>query len=126
MIRTDATLVAGIIEVDLDIPLDPFISVASELVDVIDAKAVLTTERLIKIETWLSAHFYCMRDPRAEREEAGSVRATYQSKVDLFLSTSHYGQMAMVLDTTNTLRAMSKGAMQPGVTWLGTPIPNEI
>lgn len=78
-------------------------------------------EILAEIETYLSAHFYTLRDPRASQEQAGSVGATYQSAVDLNLYTSHYGQMAMTLDVTNTLRNLSDGKRPtpPSVTWLG-------
>ena len=122
MIRTNPTLVSEIIEVDPRINLDPFILSASVLVDEIEQnpKSNLTPERLELIERWLAAHFYAMRDPRAETEKAGSVGVTYQSKVDLNLSLSHYGQMAIVLDTTGTLRLLSEaGRVQRGAFWLG-------
>jgi len=122
VIRTNATLVAEIIEVDPRINLDPFILSASVLVDEIEqnSRSTLTPERLELIERWLAAHFYAMRDPRAETERAGSVGVTYQSKVDLNLSLSHYGQMAIVLDTTGTLRLLSEaGKVRRGAFWLG-------
>jgi len=137
MVRTDPDLVAGIIEVDEDIDLEPFIQAASILVDrvaaVADSKDLLLPatdddpdreEVLTQIETWLAAHFYTVRDPREEEEQAGTVRARYQGRQDLRLFTSHYGQMAVTLDSTGTLELINKGkggtAGRPiGVTWVG-------
>lgn len=121
MIRTTTDLVAGIIDLDVSIPLDPFIQAANLLVDKITPDLGDTTMEVV--ERWLSAHFYCMRDPRRTSEKAGSVAASYQSKVDLNLYLSHYGQMAMVLDTTGTLRALSHSRKKTRLTWLGaTPV----
>lgn len=128
-IRTTSEAVAEIIEVDVLISLDPFIAVASALVDEVcetNEDADYSEERLELIERWLAAHFYTNRDPRAVTERAGPVSATYQSKVDLNLSTSHYGQTAMTLDTAGGLAALNQkiikgyGSRTVEVTWLGT------
>ncbi len=120
-IRTTAELVAAIIEVDEDIDLTPFIEAAASLVSVIVEKArpPLTEERLEIVERYLSAHVYTLRDPRTTKEDAGPVSESFQSAVDLYLNTSHYGQFAQVLDTSGVLRAMGKGFVQSGVIWLG-------
>jgi hypothetical protein len=121
--RTTPTLVAGIIEVDTDIPLDPFISAASSLVDRISDYAEendlledgpnsgdkTRDDKLQEIETWLSAHFYTVRDPRSVSEGAGGVSISYQSSISLRLFTSHYGQMAAALDETGILESISAG-----------------
>jgi hypothetical protein len=126
--RTTAILVGAIIEVDETIDLDPFIAVANELVTEICSDSGYSAERLELIERWLSAHFYTNRDPRASEEKAGPVSAVYQSKVDLNLSTSHYGQTAMTLDTKGGLAALNasiiKGRIKRAltVTWLGTSL----
>ncbi len=126
MARTTDDLVEGIIEVDSAIILTPFISAANILVT--ECCTDLTTDyaaaTLIEIETWLAAHMYTVRDMRAFEERAGPVSERKQSKVDLGFATSHYGQMAMVLDYQGGLAAlnekMKKGsARTPGVTWLG-------
>ena len=131
MARTTATLVGGIIEVDTDITLTPFIDVANELVTECCTSGDHSTTRLELIERWLSAHFYTVRDMRAESEKAGSVSQKLQSKVDLGFDTSHYGQMAMRLDTEGNLAALNeqikKGKRTTvGVTWLGTADPTDI
>ena len=123
MARTTPALVGGIIEVDVAIDLAPFIDTASALVDDVaaaDEDSILTVARLELIERWLSAHFYAIRDPRAFREQADRVELTYQSKVDLNLAVTHYGQQAMTLDTTGRLRTYSDNKRRTvGVNWLG-------
>ncbi len=118
-IRTTSDLVKGIIEVDVAIDLSPFILAASALVDDIVEKSGHDADRLRLIETWLAAHFYTVRDPRTTDEKAGTVSASYQSAVDLNLNTSHYGQMAMTLDSSGLLRATSKIKRKVSVSWLG-------
>lgn len=125
--RTTSELVAGVIEVDETIPLDPFISVASELVTELCLGKGYSDDRLELIERWLSAHFYTNRDPRTVREEAGPVSASYQSKLALNLGTSHYGQTAMMLDTAGGLSALSRDLRKQtlSVSWLGTKIETD-
>jgi hypothetical protein len=130
MARTSDALVEDIIEVDSDISLTPFITVANSMVTqfCVDDDATNSAAQLILIETWLSAHFYCIRDKRAEQEKADVVSAKYQGKTDMYLDSSDYGQTAMQLDYTNGLSAMNK-ALKNGstavramgaVTWVGT------
>jgi len=126
MARTSSLLVSGIIEVDSAISLDPFILPANELVTECCGDVGYSDERLEIIERYLAAHFYTLRDPRALNEKAGSVAATYQSKVDLNLATSHYGQHAMILDTKGGLARLNATTTNPPrrrtgtVSWLGT------
>ena len=126
-IRTTSDLVNGVIDVDSAISLTPFIAAANALVT--QCCTELTTDyeaaQLILIETWLSAHFYTIRDMRAVSEKAGPVSVEYQSKVDLGFSTSHYGQMAMTLDYQGGLAALNEQiknglSKTPTATWLGT------
>lgn len=135
-VRTTAELVGAIIEVDEEIPLAPFIGFASSLVDRVERVAIdndlladgpdsddkTREEKLQEIETLLAAHFYTLRDPRPVSEAAGPVSVTYQSRVDLGLFTSHYGQHAIILDETGVLADIAKGKGRPktaGVTWVG-------
>lgn len=125
MARTTESAVQGIIEHDATIDLDPFIEVANALVTDVCTGSSYSSTKLELIERWLSAHFYAIRDPRAESEKAGSVGAKYFGKVGLNLSVTRYGQMAMVLDTAGNLAALSKRmedglSTSVGVTWLGT------
>lgn len=124
MIRTTPELVAGILLTAPTVPVDPFVLAASILVDRIEEDSASPSgEVLTVIETWLAAHFYCIRLPRRESERAGDVWATYMSKVDLNLSVTHYGQQAMVLDPTGTLKALNepkaKNKRRVGVHYVG-------
>jgi len=137
MARTTPTLIGGIIEWDSDeskvtfISMTPFIDVANELVTECCGSSGYTAMRLELIERWLSAHFYTVRDPRVESEKAGPVSEKFQSKVGLGFDTSHYGQMAMRLDTEGGLAALNEQVKKGkkvtvGVTWLGTADPTDI
>lgn len=127
MARATDELLEGIIEVDSAILLAPFIDAANMLVtkfctDLVDD---YTADELIKIETWLAAHFYTVRDMRAFEEKAGPVSQRLQSKIDLGFATSHYGQMAMTLDYNGGLAGLNERIKQGktnkiSVSWLGT------
>jgi len=124
--RTTEAAVEGIIEVDVAIPLAPFIEAANQLVTDVCGDAGYSTAKLELIERWLAAHFYAVRDPRATQERAGAVGVTYESKVDLNLALTRYGQQAMLLDTAGGLATLNKRvaegkvAITPSVTWVGT------
>jgi len=125
MARTTSVLVGGIIEVDATISLSPFIEIASVLVTECCSTNDYDATKLELIERWLSAHFYTVRDMRAESEKAADTSEKKQSKVDLGFDTSHYGQTAMRLDTAGGLASLNtkmkgKGASPMGITWLGT------
>lgn len=90
------------------IDLAPFIETAAALVDRVEQAGLQNSDRLELIERWLAAHFYTVRDPRTTSESAGPVSATYQSVVGPGLRTSQYGQVAITLDETGTLRKISE------------------
>lgn len=125
MSRTTSSAVGMIIEVDANVSLTPFIEAASALVDDVCLKSGYTDNRLELIERWLAAHFYTARDPRAESEKVSVIAVKYQSKVDLGLNSSHYGQMAMRLDTKGNLALLESksksgaGAIKRDVFFLG-------
>lgn len=134
MARTTKAQIEAIIEVDAtvvpdDAAMEPFILVANELVTerctgAAGPSTPYTDARLEMIERWLAAHFYTNRDPRVTDERAGGVSATYQSSVGLGFDTSHYGQMAMRLDTNGGLAKLNedtkKGRPRVRVVWPGT------
>lgn len=130
-VRTTSALVEGIIEVDVEgIDLAGFILPANELVTELCTDSGYSDTRLELIERWLSAHFFTVRSMRASEEKAGPFDAKLQSKIDLFLLLSHYGQMAMLLDTAGNLaelmEMLEEGVITPDVTWLGTADPTDI
>lgn len=131
--RTTYAQVAAIIDLDAGLipdeaALTPFIDVANDLV----TEACVTggptpaysDVRLELIERWLTAHIYTIRDPRASSESAGAVSVSYQSSVGLGFDTSHYGQMAMRLDTNGGLATLNTNMKTKksriGAIWLGT------
>lgn len=129
-VRTTASAVAEIIEVDTSISLTPFIETANQLVTDVCSDSDYTAAKLELIERWLSAHFYAIRDARVDTEKAGSVSVKYQYKIDLNLKSTHWGQQAMLLDYEGNLAALNK-RMETGqkktatVTWAGTDYDTE-
>jgi hypothetical protein len=123
-VRTTEALVRAIIEVAATVTdLSPFINAAHNLVD---AKCTDIAEaNATEVETWLSAHFYAIFDPRASSETAKGVGQTLQSRVDLGLNVTHYGQMAMMIDQTGGLAFWNdqvktgKAGASVSFTWLG-------
>lgn len=125
MARTDSDAVGGIIEVDSNISLTPFIEVANSLVTDLCTNDDYTDAKLELIERWLAAHFYAIRDQRIASETAGPVTETKQYKVGLHLDQTIYGQQAMLIDTEGNLaglnqRMKGKGPASVGMNWLGS------
>lgn len=127
--RTTAAAVAEIVEQDTTIDMDPFIEAANALVT--EKCAVVTTYtagRLELIERWLSAHFYRIRDMPVTQESIKGVTENFQHREDLGFDVTHYGQMAMRLDTNGGLAALNKqiksGAGSVQIEWLGKENPN--
>ena len=120
--------VAVIIELDLNTTPDitVFIDVANDLVTENCLDSDYSDDKLQKIELWLSAHFYAIKAPRAKTEAAGSVNEGLQSKVDIGFDVTHYGQMAMRIDSAGNLSAINEDAkkgnkpLTAGVVWAGT------
>ena len=131
MARTTVDQVEAIVEIDSGISLTPFIEVANSLVTEVCAAAtdsagtlVYDATRLELIERWLAAHFYCIRDPRASREEVDDVATTYRSVVEIGLNNTHFGQMAMIIDTNGGLARLNKSteggkSNTVSLSWLG-------
>lgn len=132
MARTNSDKVAAIIEVDDAIPLGPFIDAANELVtevcatilDVHTKAPYYSDVRLEMIETWLTAHFYAIRDPRLTSVAPTGLSVSYESQVALGFNLTRYGQQALRLDTKSGLATLEKrtlkGGGKLGVLWMGT------
>ena len=134
MARTTAANVGKVVEVDTTIDLDPFISMANELVTecCVDVNATeYTATRLELIERWLAAHFYVIRDPRTSSEGiSGLSEAAQNPQVAMAFHGTKEGQQALILDTYGGLAALSKrisdgGKKAIGVTWMGTTDQDE-
>lgn len=124
--RTSKEEVRAIIDTDSNINVAPFIDTANALTNHVssqDAANILTTALLLQIETYLAAHFYSRRDPQYQTKKTGDASAEFQGRTGLRLDSTYWGQDAMTLDVTGTLRALSKGA-RASIAWLGLP-PSE-
>ena len=129
MASTTPTLIEEIIDIIQGRSLTPFIDAACLLVaEHCIHDPPYDANRITKIETWLAAHFYTVFDPRIVSGTAGDIRIAFQSKVELGLFTSHYGQHAMLLcpELANLNRRLTAKAKPvplggpPSVCWLGT------
>jgi len=118
--------VEGIIEVETDDVLTPFITTAIAVVEKNCIDEDLTAAELNMIALWLSAHFYAIMRARPTREQASQgIGETFQSKVDLGFDVTHYGQMAMRVDWSGALSALNEQAKRGGkitisASWLGS------
>lgn len=129
--RTTADKVAAILGGDWDgnRPLVPFIDSVNGLV----SKAVtlsatqpfgpIGTETAEILERWLAAWAYAMSDRPLDQKSTGRASGSFSGKTAMHLDANTYGQTAMVLDVTGTLRALNEGRVA-SVAWLGKP-PSE-
>lgn len=109
-----------------DDDINPFIEAANSLVTAVCLTSDYVDSTLELIERWLSAHFYCILRPQAKFKSAGKVQKSTDSKVDLGLDQTRYGQMAKSLDYAGNLAALdnklkeTKGVFDLTLLWLGT------
>jgi hypothetical protein len=102
-IRTTEAAVESIIEVDILIPLTPFIETANNLVDQVCLASGYSDATLELIERWLSAHFYATRDPRTSQEAVKGIMEEFEGTTKIGLNNTRYGQQALLLDTKGNL-----------------------
>lgn len=122
--RTSETAVDKLIDVDSTIDIEQFIEVANELVTEVCSDSDYSDARLEKIERFLAAHLYTVRDPRVSQEAIGSLRSAFQGVTAKFFESSIYGQHALLLDTDGNLAALGKRIENGkpgtvGVSWIG-------
>lgn len=124
MARTDAASVIEILGSNYDTETNPsligFIAAANSLVNRLSNQypGVLASDDLTVIETWLAAHFYGHSDQFYKSKNTQSAGATFQGETGKGLSSTQYGQTAIMLDTTRYLAAIDKGGFVGGM-WLG-------
>lgn len=129
MARCSEDDVRAIIEVSLNPPVNlrPFIEAAKSLTDHVetkDADSILGADALRQIETWLAAHFYAIRDQQYAEKSTEKASGTFQGKTDMYLSSTQWGQQAMILDVTGRLAKLNKEMTEGGkrriqMHWLG-------
>jgi hypothetical protein len=113
MARTDEFAVMSIIEVESGISLEPFIDVANTMVNNTIDTTALDANTLEKIERYLAAWLYAIRDKRRTQERVDEVTEQFQHVEDLALNCNEYGQTAMLLDITGALARLNKEMLSP-------------
>jgi len=116
--------VRGIIETDASISLAPFLDTATALTDYVssqDSDSKLTTALLVQVEKYLAAHYYAHREQLYAESQTLDAKAKYQGDWGRGLSSTQYGQAAIDLDVSGTLRRIDKGVVGVGIDWLGYP-----
>lgn len=110
-IRTDGDTVKAVITTSLSAAevLATFIPVASDMVDELDDDTDMDDTRLTNIETWLTAHLIAMsKERQAVDEKLGDATVKYGAKLGMHLEATTYGQVALQLDTSGTLKRLGK------------------
>jgi hypothetical protein len=112
--------------------LTPFIEVANSIVTAVcvNTESNYSDSQLELIERWLSAHFYSIMRNQQKFRSAGKVQEALDSKVDLLLDQTRYGQTAKLVDYIGNLAALDNtlkdvktklpaGTYDIMVSWLG-------
>jgi len=63
------------------------------------------------VERYLAAHLIAISDPRIQSEQVKSIQASYQTKLSDGLGITHYGSMAMQLDSSGKLARWNKSVV---------------
>ena len=96
--------------IDTNREVSPFIDDAHLIVNETLLARGLTEERLKLIEKYLAAHLVALTEERGGlvRFKVGDSSEEYQLDKGAGIAQTRYGQQAIDLDTTGTLRAMSR------------------
>lgn len=112
-------------------PLEPFIKMASVLsswLDEQDTENLLSEKALERIESLLAAHFYRHQDQGYRSKSTGRSSGAFQGSTGFVLTSTDFGQDAILLDATGRLAQRSKQAEtgvipKASLTWLGMDCP---
>lgn len=90
--------------------INPYVISANVFVTEALSSTSLSANALKEIERWLAAHFAAMtKERQSKKEEAGGAAIEWGVKFGSELEATTYGQVALNLDTTNTLKNLQKG-----------------
>lgn len=105
--RVTATEVKEIIETTLtDAGVEAYISAANVTITAwLGGNANLTSDQLMEIERWLSAHLIACSERQLRAETAGQAKDEYAGSFGMGLDFTSYGQQVKMLDTTGILAA---------------------
>lgn len=139
-LRTSLALMRGIMPIppsEILLPLIQQMTMANQLVNTkclpsqITNPLIYTNDLLTQIETLLACHFYDMTRRRTQSGaiSGGASETKEPTPLDMYLSSSLYGQNAMAIDTDGNLAAYNNtlGVVKeilpvagPRIVWLGT------
>lgn len=87
-----------------DVIINTYIQAANITVtDLLGSSTELSDAQKKEIERWFTAHLMAStRVQQAKSEKALDASITYQGETGKGLESTHYGQMALALDTTGT------------------------
>lgn len=104
----DTTLVAS--------DLTPYLTSANVFVTEALASTSLSDDALKEIERWIAAHFAVMTKERQSKEEgAGGAYIKWAGQWGMQLEATTYGQVALNLDPTNTLKNLQNNKRTPSI-----------
>jgi hypothetical protein len=108
MARTTAAEVIEIMDTDLSVAqVGPYVTAANIMVTAALGTSGLGSDVLKEIERWVAAHMIASsKERQAIDEKAGPASIKYAGQYGANLASTSYGQMAMTLDTTNTLASL--------------------
>ena len=90
--------------------INSYILAANRMVDDNLIGKGLSSDTLKEIERWISAHLLSVSQERqAQKEGAGGAYIEYTGTFGEGLQMTSYGQVAISLDNTGTLQALTKG-----------------
>ena len=104
--------------------VQPFIDDAVVFLTSVIGTGVLSTAAFDMVTKYVAAHFIAVADPRLQSAQVKSLLETYQNKLTPGLGITHYGTVAMTLDTSGKLAAWNtrvvegKGRVQ--LFWTGS------
>ena len=114
MARTTAAAVKAIMKTNVtEAQITPFVTDANNFVTATLGTSGLGSDLLASIEKWVCAHMVASTlDRQISEGKGGSASAKFSGQYGANLSSTSYGQTAMVLDTTGTLASMGGRAVQ--------------
>ena len=86
-----------------DAQLAAFVNSAHYLIQANLLSVGLSETILTEIHKYLAAHYASLRDQRIQQEKVAEISKTYQGKTNMYLESTSYGQMAVMMDTSGTL-----------------------
>ena len=120
MTRTNPTDVQSILgdNYDCSSPLDPYIELATALVDRVvtcaSAKSVTVTSAEAELmERWMAAHYYTTMDPLYTSKSTGRASGSFQR--------DPYMNAALAVDPSGCLSGILTRGKSAGLSWLGKP-----